>query len=74
MSKYTLLRNKETGARRIRNNQTGAYVAEADQPEEYARLRKRALANLRSAGRDDAMRSLGLTKVRGPVSGKIYWE
>jgi NAD-dependent SIR2 family protein deacetylase len=23
---------------------------------------------------DDAMRSLGLTKVRGSVSGKVYWE
>ena len=24
--------------------------------------------------RDDLMRSLGLTKVRGSVSGQIYWE
>ena len=24
--------------------------------------------------RDSAMRSIGLTKVRGKVSGKIYWE
>lgn len=24
--------------------------------------------------RDDCMRSLGLTKVKGSVSGKIYWE
>ena len=23
---------------------------------------------------DDAMRSLGLVKVRGAVSGRIYWE
>lgn len=33
--------------------------------------------NTRKAKRhamDDAMRSLGLTKVRGPVSGKVYWE
>ena len=24
--------------------------------------------------KDDAMRSLGLTKVKGSVSGKTYWE
>jgi hypothetical protein len=31
-------------------------------------------ANRARRERDDAMRSLGLVKVRGPVSGKIYWE
>ena len=28
----------------------------------------------RRAARDDMMRALGLTKVYGPVSGKVYWE
>lgn len=41
---------------------------------EYNRLRKLAIKNLRMAAKDDAMRSLGLTKVRGSVSGKVYWE
>ena len=29
---------------------------------------------LRRKINDDAMRSLGLVKVHGPVSGKVYWE
>ena len=32
------------------------------------------LKNARKSAREDAYRSCGLTKVRGPVSGKIYWE
>ena len=36
------------------------------------RKTKRASANRRM--RDDAMRSCGLTKVYGAVSGKVYWE
>lgn len=36
------------------------------------RKTRKASANRRM--RDDAMRSCGLTKVIGPVSGKVYWE
>lgn len=32
------------------------------------------LKNARKSAREDAYRSCGLTKVRGSVSGKIYWE
>lgn len=32
----------------------------------------RASANRRA--KDEALRSCGLTKVRGSVSGKVYWE
>ena len=35
---------------------------------------KRERANLRRKQRDELMRSLGLTKVRGAVSGRVYWE
>lgn len=31
-------------------------------------------ANTSRKVRDDVMRSCGLTKVRGAVSGRIYWE
>lgn len=31
-------------------------------------------ANANRRMRDDAMRSCGLTKVYGSVSGKVYWE
>ena len=64
MAKYTLLKNKD-GGRAIRINKTGAIIEESENPEEYMRLRKRAQTNQRNADRDDAMRSLGLTKVRG---------
>lgn len=35
--------------------------------------KSRKKARLR-AEKDELMRSLGLTKVRGAISGKIYWE
>lgn len=72
--KYSLLKNKATGIRSIRINKTGEKIAENDNPIEYARLRKLALKNLDKASINDAMKSLGLTKVIGPVSGKVYWE
>lgn len=47
-------------------------------PDELVRIRKlfaaRRGASMARAARDDAMRSLGLTKVRGAVTGKVYWE
>ncbi len=56
-------------------------------PERYAFIRgweaKRAYNTKRSNGRkyranakqkDELMKSLGLTKVKGAVSGKTYWE
>lgn len=73
MSKYTLLKNKATNERSIRNNKTGEVIAERDQPEIYADLRKKALSNLQSASRNDAYRSCGLTRVVG-ARGGVYWE
>lgn len=35
---------------------------------------KKENARLRRKARDQAMKDLGLTKVRGCVSGKTYWE
>ena len=74
MAKYTLLKNKETGAPSVRNNKTGEVITESENPDLYKELRKRALRNRNNAARDDVLRSLGLTKVRGAVFGKIYWE
>jgi hypothetical protein len=72
--KYTLLKNKETGARSVRINSTNEVIAELDDPKKYADLRKKALAAINRKNKDDIMESMGLTKVRGSVSGKIYWE
>ena len=36
--------------------------------------RRNHFAALRRQANDNAMRSLGLKKVRGSVSGKTYWE
>ena len=70
--KYTLLKNKVTGERSI-HVAGGERVFEKDNPQEYARLRKLALNNLHRADRDDAMRSIGLIKVKGNLGG-TYWE
>ena len=72
--KYTLLKNKETGARSIRINKTGEVVVESENPEKYLELRKKALTNLKTAARNEMLSDLGLVKVRGAVSGRTYWE
>jgi len=74
MPKYTLLKNKETGERRVRINKTGEYISELTDPDKYNDLRKKALRNLGASQHDENMRSLGLAKVKGAVSGKTYWE
>ena len=72
--KYTLLKNKVTGIRSIRINATGEKIIESENPIEYKRLRKLAVNNFKRADYDETMRSIGLTKVRGVVTGQIYWE
>jgi predicted transcriptional regulator len=42
--------------------------------EEAAARLKREKHNRTRRMRDEALRSLGLVKVRGSVSGKTYWE
>jgi hypothetical protein len=74
MAKYTLLVNKNTQARSVRNNKTGEVIQESIDPVKYNELRKKALTNLRQAQRNEIMSSMGLTKVYGAVSGKVYWE
>lgn len=44
-----------------------------DCPECQARLKTRRQNQARK-DRDQCMRDLGLVKVKGPVSGRIYWE
>lgn len=74
MAKYTLLVNKETKARSIRINKTGEIIQESIDSSKYLELRKKALTNLKQAQRNEIMSSMGLTKVYGAVSGKVYWE
>ena len=72
--KYTLLVNKNTKERSVRNNKTGEVIKESADPTQYAQLRKKALTNLRAGQRNELLSDLGLTKVYGAVSGKVYWE
>jgi len=76
MAKYTaMVSTKGTEkSRYILINKTGEKVFENDNPVQYAELRKKAMASLNRQSRDDALRSMGLKKVRGAVSGNIYWE
>jgi hypothetical protein len=49
-------------------------VIETENPVEYARLRKLAEKNLNAASKKEAMQSLGLSRVKGSISGRTYWE
>lgn len=71
--KYQSMKDKNLG-RYILNTKTCERTFENENPEEYKKLRAKWLKNLNAANRDNALRDLGLTKVRGSVSGKIYWE
>ena len=72
--KYSLLKNKLTGDRSIRNNKTGELVIENENPEKYLELRLKAIANIKRAQKNEVYADLGLVRVRGAVTGKIYWE
>ena len=61
-TKYSLMKNKVTGVRSIRINETGEMVRESEDPGRYNILRKRAKANTQRAVRDDVYRSCGLVK------------
>lgn len=74
MAKYSLLINKNTQERSVRINKTGEVILEALDPVKYNELRKKAITNHRQAQKNDIMESMGLTKVYGAVSGKVYWE
>jgi len=76
MTKYRLLKDKITGERVILENRGdhGQFTTrELDNPEKYALLRKRAITNMRRKARDEAMRSIGMVKVKGALGG-VYWE
>jgi len=70
MKKYTIKKDH------IIINATGEKVY--DSHPDYTAIRKAALRlyakRLNRNMFDMAMRDLGLTKVRGAVSGRIYWE
>lgn len=74
MAKYTLLKNKVTGERSVRNNKTNEVITEKDNPKEYKALRAKALNNLKAREYNSIMKDMGLTRVVGEVSGKVYWE
>ena len=71
--KYRVLRNKATGEVRVAVK-GGVDVYEKDNKKEFDRLVKLARSNYKRAQKDALMRSCGLTKVRGAVSGSVYWE
>lgn len=73
MAKYTLLKNKITGVKSVYNSETKEKVTEADNPSLYMSLRKKALANLRIAERNQCMKDLGLVSYRNQ-SGTVCWE
>lgn len=71
--KYTLLKNRLTGARSVRNNETLEIVREADNPSIYMELRRKAVLNRNRAERNECMKDLGLVSYRN-ASGSVCWE
>lgn len=55
----------------VLESEYGRFATREEAEKELAKRKKR---NAARKERDDVMKSLGLTKVRGAVSGRIYWE
>jgi len=55
-----------------RDSDESARLLEIEREEKRKARNRRASANRKA--RDDAMRSLGLVKCKGAVSGRTYWE
>jgi len=72
--KYSLVCNKITGEKAVRINKTAELVLESVNPTRYADLHKKALNNANKRAYNDALSSLGLTRVVGSISGRTYWE
>jgi hypothetical protein len=72
--KWTLKINRLTGERSALDKETGERVTKKDSPEQYAKIRKNVKATLARKDKDDLMKSFGLVKCKGAVSGKTYWE
>lgn len=71
--RYTLLKNRITGERRVYNAETKEYISEVTDKARYDELRKKAINNRNRAERDQAYRDCGLVKVRGSMGG-AFWE
>lgn len=69
--KYRHIRHKITKKLGILNNQSKTIVWDDDPM--YGFLLKKYQENTARAEKDSALRSLGLTKVKGSLGG-IYWE
>lgn len=73
-SKYTLMQTKQSKERFVLINKTGEKVFELIDPAKYAELRKKALNNLKQSQFREMCSDLGLHRVIGSVSGKVYYE
>lgn len=63
--------NDEDGGRVIVNNSKIKNPESVEAKQREMKLLKR---RIQRRGRDQTLRDLGLVKVRGAISGKIYWE
>jgi len=63
--KYTIKRGV------VLTSENGRFETQEEAERELAKRKRR---NASRKERDDVMRSLGLTKVKGAVSGRTYWE
>lgn len=71
--KYTLLKNRITGERKIINNLTKEIIKESENPGLYTELRKKAISARKRQERDQIFLDLGL--VKGKTStGRTIWE
>ena len=68
---YRLVRSKITGKRGIIKEGGITVISEGEA--EYFPLLKKYQANKRRVEKEEALRSLGLVKVKGALGG-VYWE
>ncbi|NTV60618.1 MAG: hypothetical protein HGA77_04845 [Chlorobiaceae bacterium] len=72
--KYMAFIVKNGQDRMVRNLITGEEVFQSKDPKRYEELHSKWKRNKRARDKEQVMKLLGLTKVRGAMSGKVYWE
>ena len=72
--KYKSMIERSTNNRFMLIVESGVKIYENIEPVEYKRLRKLWKNALMHKEKNEVMESLGLTKVYGAQSGRVYWE
>lgn len=72
--KYAAYIERNSGRKYIKILAKGEKIYQDENPVFYNELRKKLKAAIARKQKNELFESFGLTKVKGTISGKTYWE